>query len=57
MGAIVGRLGRTGVGGAQHRAPPTKLAGMAAEESKTAYTLKDLLLKEAKEALFTNLGV
>ena len=56
MGAIVGRLGRTGAGGAQHRAPQTKLAGIAAEESKTVYTLKDSLLEEAKEALSTNLG-
>jgi hypothetical protein len=55
MGAIVGRLGRTSVGGAQHRAPRTELARMAVEESKTAYTLKDSLLEEVKEALSTNL--
>ena len=57
MGAIVGRLGRTGAGGAQHRAPQTKLAGMAVEESKIVYTLKDSLLEKVKEALFTDLGV
>jgi hypothetical protein len=28
---------------------------MAAEESKTVYTLEDLLLEEVKEALSTNL--
>ena len=55
MGAIVGQLGRTGAGGVQHQVPQTKLAGMAAEESKTVYTLKDLLLEETKEALFINL--
>ena len=49
------RLGRTGTNSAQHRAPRTKLAVMAAEESKIAYTLKDSLLKEIKEALFINL--
>ena len=56
MGAIVGRLGYTGVGGAQHRVPRTELAGMAAKESETVYTLKDSLLKKVKEALFTDLG-
>ena len=35
--------------------PQTKLAKIAVEESKTVYTLKDLLLEETKEALFTNL--
>ena len=52
----MGRLGCIGVGGVQHRAPRTKLARIAAEEFKIAYTLKDLLLKEAKKALFTDLG-
>ena len=55
MGAIVGRLGRTGVGGAQYRAPRTELAGMVAEESETVYTLEDSLLEEVREALSTNL--
>jgi hypothetical protein len=55
MGAIVGRLGYTSVGSAQHRALRTELAGIAAEESETVYTLKDLLLEEVKEALSTNL--
>ena len=55
MGAIIGQLGRTSAGSAQYRAPRTKLARMAAEESKTAYTLEDLLLEEVKEALSTNL--
>ena len=56
MGAIMGQLGRTGTGSTQYRAPQTELARIAAEEFKTAYTLKDLLLEEAKEVLFTNLG-
>ena len=51
----MGQLGHTGAGNIQYWAPRTKLAGMAAEESKTAYTLKNSLLKEVKEALFTNL--
>jgi hypothetical protein len=55
MGAIVGRLGCTSVGGAQYRAPRTELARMAAEESETAYTLEDSLLEEVKEALSTDL--
>jgi hypothetical protein len=55
MGAIVGRLGYTSVGSAQHRALRTELAGIAAEESETVYTLKDLLLEEVKEALSTDL--
>ena len=53
----MGQLGHTGAGNMQYWAPRTKLAGMAAEESKTVYTLKDLLLEKAKEALFTDLGV
>ena len=48
-------MGHTGAGSVQHQAPQTKLAGIAAEESKMAYTLEDLLLKEVKEALSTNL--
>jgi hypothetical protein len=55
MGAIIGRLGRTSVGGTQYRALQTKLARIVAEESETVYTLKDLLLEEVKEALSTNL--
>jgi len=55
MGAIIGRLGRTSIGSTQHRAPRTKLAKIVAKESEMGYTLKDLLLKEAKEALSTNL--
>ena len=55
MGAIMGQLGHTGAGGVQYWVLWTKLAGMAAEESKTAYTLKDSLLEEVKEALSTNL--
>ena len=56
MGVIIGWLGRTSIGSTQHRVPQTKLAGIAAEESKTAYILKNLLLEEIKEALSTNLG-
>ena len=33
----------------------TELAGMAAEESEMVYILKNLLLKEIKEVLFTDL--
>ena len=55
IGVIVGQLGRTGAGGMQYWVPRTKLAGMAAEESKTVYTLKNSLLKEVKKALSTNL--
>ena len=55
MGAIVGWLGCTSIGGIQYQVLQTKLAGMAAEESKTVYTLKDSLVKEVKEALSTNL--
>ena len=51
----MGQLGHTGVGGIQYWTPQTKLAGITAEESKTVYTLKDLLLKKTKEALSTNL--
>ena len=51
----MGRLGRTGIGSTQHQVPWTELAGIAAKESKTAYTLKNSLLKEVKEALFTDL--
>ena len=56
MGVIVDRLGYTGVGSVQHWAPRTELAGMVVEEFKTAYTLKDSLLEEVKEALSTDLG-
>ena len=48
-------MGRTSVGSVQHRAPRTKLAGIAVEESETAYTLEDSLLEEVKEALSTDL--
>ena len=51
----MGRLGRTSVGSAQHRALRTKLAGIVVEESEIVYTLEDLLLEEVKEALSTNL--
>ena len=57
MGVIMGWLGRTSIGSMQHQVPQTKLARIAAEESKTVYTLKDSLLKEVKEVLFTNLKV
>ena len=40
----------------QYQVPRTELAKIAVKESKMAYTLKDSLLKEVKEALFTNLG-
>ena len=57
MGAIIGRLGHTSVGSMQYWALWTELAEMVTEESKLVYTLKDLLLKEAKKALFINLEV
>ena len=51
----MGQLGCTSTGSTQHQAPQTKLARIAAEKSKTVYTLKDSLLKKVKEALFINL--
>ena len=51
----MGQLGRTSAGSTQYQAPRTKLTRIAAEKSKTVYTLKDSLLEKIKEALFTNL--